>query len=210
MRIIASAVLGGVLGYERERAEKPAGLRTHMIVCVASALMMLLSIHISGIYAGQWFDPARIAAQVISGMGFLGAGTIIRQGSIVRGLTTAASLWFVAGVGLAIGAGFYFASIVAVAIVLVLFFVNMDKVLGIRRASTIEIRHIGGGEVTSRVIREVLGYDFDLGEITTERQMDGRTLIEVRLTRPADKENISQLMSGLKAIAEVTGVSITE
>ena len=101
VQLLLATVCGGVIGYQRELQESPAGFRTHVLVCVGAAVYMLVSLAV----AGQAFDPGRIAAQVASGMGFLGAGTIIKQGSIVRGLTTAASLWAVAAIGLAIGNG---------------------------------------------------------------------------------------------------------
>lgn len=99
--LLIATACGGVIGYQRETLERPAGFRTHILVCVGSAVYMLVSVAV----AGSQFDPGRIAAQVASGMGFLGAGTIIKQGSIVHGLTTAASLWAVAGIGLAVGYG---------------------------------------------------------------------------------------------------------
>ncbi|MBS4536012.1 MgtC/SapB family protein [Clostridium sp. D2Q-14] len=98
---------------ERESIKRPAGFRTHILVCVGSTLSMLLGIYISNIPGNFGIDATRIGAQVISGIGFLGAGTIIKEGSSVRGLTTAASLWAIACVGLAIGAGFYFGGIIA-------------------------------------------------------------------------------------------------
>ena len=103
-RLFLAAVLGGVVGIERGSGDRPAGLRTHVLVCTGSALIMLVSM-----YAFDSFDtprdPGRIAAQVVSGIGFLGAGTILHEGLTVRGLTTAASLWMVAAIGLAIGGG---------------------------------------------------------------------------------------------------------
>jgi len=99
VKLIVATFCGGVVGYERERYDHPAGFRTHVLVCVGAAVFMMVSVTV----AGERFDPGRIAAQVASGIGFLGAGTIIKQGSIVRGLTTAASLWAVAGIGLAAG-----------------------------------------------------------------------------------------------------------
>ena len=110
-RLFLAAALGGVIGFEREKHNKRmAGFRTHILVSIGSALIMLVSMHIFDIYAGKApVDPARIAAGVVTGIGFLGAGTIIRSGESVRGLTTAASLWTVSGIGLAIGCGFYIA-----------------------------------------------------------------------------------------------------
>jgi putative Mg2+ transporter-C (MgtC) family protein len=100
-QLLVATVCGGIIGYQRETLERPAGFRTHVLVCVGSAIYMLVSSYVGG----DRYDPGRIAAQVASGIGFLGAGTIIKQGSVVRGLTTAASLWAVAGIGLAAGFG---------------------------------------------------------------------------------------------------------
>lgn len=93
---------------ERESVKRPAGFRTHILVCTGSALTMMVSLYMFDLFYGKInADPGRIAAQVISGIGFLGAGTIIRDGASVRGLTTAASLWTIAAIGLAVGSGFY-------------------------------------------------------------------------------------------------------
>lgn len=108
LRLTLSCVLGGVIGYERQSRRKSAGLRTNVLVCLGSCLIMVLSQEIYQNVEGLTnADPARLAAQVVSGIGFLGAGTIMKEGLTVRGLTTAACLWVVAGVGLAVGAGFY-------------------------------------------------------------------------------------------------------
>lgn len=113
-RLLLSIVFGGIIGLERESVNRPAGFRTHILVCVGSSLTMLVSIYIFEQFnAFTSVDPARIAAQVVSGIGFLGAGTIIKEGATVRGLTTAASLWSVSAIGLAIGSGFYIAAVLA-------------------------------------------------------------------------------------------------
>ena len=118
IRIIMAGILGGLIGLERESLNKSAGFRTHILVCVGSALIMLVSQDLYQLYQGVTnIDPGRIAAQVVSGIGFLGAGTIMREGATVKGLTTAASLWVVAGVGLALGAGFYFPALVTTGVV---------------------------------------------------------------------------------------------
>ncbi|WP_425060897.1 Protein SapB [Sporomusa carbonis] len=117
LRLVISAILGGLIGLERESLERPAGLRTHILVCIGSSLMMIVSIYGFAGYESVSKDPGRIAAQVVSGIGFLGAGTILREGLTVKGLTTAASLWVVAGIGLAIGCGLFFAGIAVTALV---------------------------------------------------------------------------------------------
>lgn len=122
-RLLMAAALGSVIGIERERLQWAAGLRTHMLVCVGSALIMIVSIYgftqVEG-REGVMLDPSRVAAQVVSGIGFLGAGSILLRGEIIRGLTTAASLWTVAGVGLAVGGGLYVAASAATVIILLI------------------------------------------------------------------------------------------
>ncbi|WP_409227865.1 MgtC/SapB family protein [Gudongella sp. SC589] len=114
-RLLISALLGGIIGIEREASNRPAGFRTHILVSVGSTLIMLVSMYA----VPQPADRARIAAQVVSGIGFLGAGTILRTGNHIRGLTTAASLWVCAGIGLAVGSGYYFGGVVTAMIVLI-------------------------------------------------------------------------------------------
>ena len=119
-RILLAALLGGLVGLEREAAKRAAGLRTHTLVSVGSALIMMTSIHLYELYAGVAdVDPSRIAAQVVSGIGFLGAGTIIRSGRSISGLTTAATLWVVSAVGLAVGCGFWKAAVFTTATILI-------------------------------------------------------------------------------------------
>ncbi|HWJ03402.1 MAG TPA: MgtC/SapB family protein [Verrucomicrobiae bacterium] len=118
LKLLLAGVLGGLIGIEREALRKSAGFRTHVLVCLGSALIMIISQDIFRMYHNVAnADPARLAAQVVSGIGFLGAGTIMREGVNVRGLTTAASLWVVSGIGLAVGAGMYWAAGSATALV---------------------------------------------------------------------------------------------
>ncbi|BCZ80864.1 MgtC/SapB family protein [Paraburkholderia sp. SIMBA_049] len=122
-RLVLAAALGSVIGFERERLSWAAGLRTHMLVCVGSTLIMIVSAFgFADVLGNQHvvLDPSRIAAQVVSGIGFLGAGSILLRGEIIRGLTTAASLWSVAAIGLAVGGGLYTASIAATIIILII------------------------------------------------------------------------------------------
>ena len=118
LRLIIACLLGGVIGYEREHVHRPAGFRTHILVCVGSALVMITSEYIYYQFSSSVnVDPARLGAQVISGIGFLGAGTIIKEGVNVKGLTTAASLWAVSCVGIAVGIGFYSGAFIATVVI---------------------------------------------------------------------------------------------
>ena len=124
VRVVLAGVLGGAVGAERELREREAGLRTHMLVAVGAALFTIVSAYAWSDFTfsqrgGITFDPTRIAAQIVTGIGFLGAGAIIRQGLSIRGLTTAASLWVVAAIGMASGAGYYSAAVITTAIVLI-------------------------------------------------------------------------------------------
>ena len=119
LKLLLATLLGGVLGYERGREKKAAGLRTHILVCVGSALFMLISMHVAENSQGG-ADPGRIASQVVTGIGFLCAGTIFQSQGSISGLTTAASIWIVSAIGLAVGSGFIWP---AVATAMITFFV---------------------------------------------------------------------------------------
>lgn len=100
-------LLGGIIGFERELAGKPAGLRTNILICIGAALLMDVSLRVGIIEGHRVGDPGRIAAQIVSGIGFLGAGTILQGQGVVTGLTSAATIWVVAAIGMTVGAGFY-------------------------------------------------------------------------------------------------------
>ena len=121
LRLLLAAVLGGAIGFQREKVGKPAGLRTHMLICIGAALFTVTSIYA---FSGN-ADPSRIAAGVVSGIGFLGAGAIIFRTAdgYVAGLTTAATIWVAAGIGVAAGAGLYIASLVTTLITLIVLFI---------------------------------------------------------------------------------------
>ncbi|NIP40247.1 MAG: MgtC/SapB family protein [Candidatus Aenigmarchaeota archaeon] len=112
IKLVVSAVLGTLVGFERAVHNKPAGMRTHSLVCIGSTLFTILSVSVIG------GEPSRIAAGIVTGIGFLGAGIIFRAESKMRGITTAAELWVLASIGIAIGIGFYFAALAATLIVI--------------------------------------------------------------------------------------------
>jgi putative Mg2+ transporter-C (MgtC) family protein len=121
LRLLTAAILGSIIGFERERLLWSAGIRTHMVVCVGACLIMIVSAFgFADTLTSRnvVLDPSRVAAQVVSGIGFLGAGAILARNEIVRGLTTAASIWTVAAIGLAVGGGLYFAAAASTAIII--------------------------------------------------------------------------------------------
>ncbi len=118
VKMLVAVLFSGIIGYEREHSHRPAGFRTHILVAVGSALVMMTSKYVLLEYEGLGtFDPTRLGAQVISGIGFLGAGTILREGFSVKGLTTAASLWAVSCIGLAVGSGYYIGAFVTTIVI---------------------------------------------------------------------------------------------
>jgi putative Mg2+ transporter-C (MgtC) family protein len=130
IKLILAALLGGIIGVEREIRDKPAGLRTNILICVGSTLFMSISTKVAQILGG---DPTRIAAQIISGIGFLGAGAVLHSHGFVLGLTTAATIWVVAGVGMALGSGMYVVALFTTGMSLVtLYFLSFieDKIQG--------------------------------------------------------------------------------
>ena len=134
VRILIALACGGVIGYEREQKNRPAGLRKPMLVCIGAGLVMIVSQYLFEKYSPGVTDPARLGAQVISGIGFLGAGTIIRDRFSVKGLTTAATLWVVACIGLAIGSGYYLMGVIITGIIYLtlILFRMLEKVLKVK------------------------------------------------------------------------------
>ncbi|MCK5534063.1 MgtC/SapB family protein [bacterium] len=157
-RIILSFLFGILIGWERETHGRVAGLRTHVLVCMGANLFMLVSQHMFFLYRNvAAVDPSRIAAQIITGIGFIGAGTIMQAKFSVRGLTTAASLWVVAGIGMAIGSGCYFAAFITEALVLftLLLLWRLEHFFQRDWYKTIYISGVGDGEQLEK-IKQVL------------------------------------------------------
>lgn len=156
-RLLVAALLGGIIGLQREIAGKPAGLRTNLLICLGSALFTLISFNIpTSLGLG---DPARIAAQIVSGVGFLGAGTIIQSRHAVHGLTSAATIWVVAAIGMAVGAGFERSAALATAVILVALVglgAAETRLLG-QRLVAMTVR-VGGGGIDPESILERLSF----------------------------------------------------
>ncbi|WP_018924704.1 MgtC/SapB family protein [Salsuginibacillus kocurii] len=198
-RLILAASLAGAIGIEREYKDHPAGFRTHLLVGLGACLVMLMAMFGFESYMEAnpdvvAYDPSRLAAYVISGVGFLGAGTIIVQGVSVRGLTTAASIWVVAGIGLATGAGMYFAAILTTFIVLLsLFFLNrIDQLF--KKPQRLEevnvVLHEQEGKL-HYIISELEHVGVAIVKIRAEsqrRQEEGKNSYHIEIKRPDSVE----------------------
>jgi putative Mg2+ transporter-C (MgtC) family protein len=137
LRLLIACVCGGLIGIEREMHRKDAGFRTNALVCLGSCLIMMVSLEVHHLFKNEGpADPGRIAAQVVSGIGFLGAGAILRDQEGVRGLTTAAGVWVASGIGLACGLGLYIPALVCtvMTVFILIVFVKVDRVLRDRNA----------------------------------------------------------------------------
>ncbi|MGB9619188.1 MAG: MgtC/SapB family protein [Armatimonadota bacterium] len=186
LKLVVSLILGGVIGLERETHGRPAGLRTHILVCVGSTLFALCSYTI----AGNQFDPGRISAQIVTGIGFLGAGTIMRQGSVVRGLTTAASIWTVAAIGLAVAVGGQMMLVALAASVLVVGTLNLiphlERRLLLRTSERIlTVLVASGSEPTCRVLSVLTKHAARIRLLGSEETAEGaRQILRMRVRVP--------------------------
>ena len=203
LRLLLAGVLGGLIGLERETHGRPAGLRTHILVSLGSALFTV----VSASYNGPHSDPSRIASQIVSGIGFLGAGTIIRQGSIVRGLTTAASLWTTAAIGMAVGSGGALIYLAVVASVVV--FVTLSLITRVERAmiSRREARDLvvtlpGGRASISSVLDLAVRFGITVQGIRSEEIEPGTLEARLRLLLPPglDVGTVNADLTGLPQV----------
>jgi putative Mg2+ transporter-C (MgtC) family protein len=191
-RVALAAALGAVLGFERELREREAGLRTHLLVSVGSALFTIVSAYgfREFLTSGESViraDPTRIAAQIVTGIGFLGAGAIIRQGLAIRGLTTAATLWVVAAIGLAAGAGYYSAAVITTAVALVALWplraLAFRAVRRFRGETGLLLVQLPSGESPAKVIDVIEGAGAEIDSLEIGHEGDRRN-VEVTLELP--------------------------
>lgn len=208
-RLMLACFVGGVVGYERESANRPAGFRTHILVCVGSALVMMTGEYISRNFGGSP-DPARLGAQVVSGIGFLGAGTILRDGFNVRGLTTAASLWAVSCIGLACGIGFYAGACLASATVCatLIYFKRFEHKLWLRNThKTILVKTCDVQTTLADIGTIFIKYGIETKDIDFLGESDaGRLSIQFKVKMP--NSPIPELFGDISRIKCVEGVLI--
>ncbi len=216
LRLVVAAALGGAIGFERELREREAGLRTHMLVSVGSALFTIVSAYgfTSFLESGASVvraDPTRIAAQIVTGIGFLGAGAIIRMGLSVRGLTTAASLWVVAAIGMAAGAGYWEAALITTG--LVLLFLWPVRIFAYRllvrfrpEEGRLAVELERGGSAAP-VLEELERLDADVDAVEFHDLPDGRSLlIGVRYRTSKQAQEATDRIAGLSDVRRLQWV----
>jgi len=209
MRLMLAAVLSGIIGYERELHGRAAGLRTMILVGVGSCLIMLTSMQIYEIYHGaNSIDPGRIAAQVVSGIGFLGAGTILQFRASVRGLTTAAGLWAVAGIGLAVGCGFYSAALITTGVIFIVLVSLSSIEEKIRKDvyKTLKIEAVGGIDQLC-VIKQILAdaqveiKDMDIENYPAQAKFS--IFLQLKLSTNRLNDRLTESMSKVKGVNSI-------
>ena len=212
-RLLVAAVLGAIIGFEREIHDHPAGMRTHLLVAVGSALFTVISIFgFVGVLApgqGSPVDPSRVAAQIVTGVGFLGAGAILKYGTSIRGLTTAASMWTAAAIGMAAGAAEYILAGVGTAIVLFSLWPLNWVVQRMHPAGAEKVHlrlRLGGLEAVGRISAAAVAHNLEMAAIQSQRV--GKNQFEVDLDLHV--RSAGDLGSFIEALAAMNEVEMIE
>jgi putative Mg2+ transporter-C (MgtC) family protein len=207
-RLSAAMLAGLAVGFERERHYQPAGLRTHMVLALGSSLIMILSIYLPLHYLEKFHgsDPTRISAQVISGIGFLGAGAIFRYGFNVRGLTTAASIWTISGIGLAFGAGLYTLGAIGTGLLIIIlqgFDIIERKLFEQRDVRVLTVSFHSEEMDIKTVVREVKKFNITIRETSITELVESRT-VEVKINCRIDKDfDVRRLFDRLRQLGGI-------
>jgi putative Mg2+ transporter-C (MgtC) family protein len=214
LRLLGAAVAGGLIGLEREASDQPAGFRTHMLVALGSCLFTVVSAYgFDAFLADQpgpevRYDPTRIAAQIVTGIGFLGAGAILRYGTTVRGLTTAASLWVVAAIGMAIGAGAYLISLITTAITILALLalrpLRTRLVRGLRKEHEEFLVEADAGLEMGRLIEDLTDQGIRIDQFRAEDEDGARQIVLFLTLPPEDRpEDLVARLSRLPGVRNV-------
>lgn len=210
--LIAAVLAGGLIGIERSFHGRPAGFRTHTLVCLSSALLMLLTLYETTWNVGARpdsvrVDPTRMAQGIMTGIGFLGAGVIFKEGLSVRGLTTAASIWITAAIGVLVGVGFYFPAIVATA--LTLGTLAVFRIIERNMPSSQFAQHIlrlrAGDAMGEAELRELMReHGFSIANLSWRLEGPGREMEYRMMLRTLDPENLGRLARALQDLPRVS------
>jgi putative Mg2+ transporter-C (MgtC) family protein len=200
-----SILLGGAIGLEREFGHKPAGLRTNILICLGSTMMMSLSgLMLSG-KSATLFDPLRVAAGVITGMGFIGAGTVIRASGHIHGLTTASTLWTVTGLGLVIGAGYYRIAVLFAAIVVItlIFFRKIEQILPRKIAFQYVLEAKDKPGLLGELSEEARKRGIHLDDVVLKRAGTEAVINLYFVAREADEREFARSVAALGQVTEI-------
>ena len=203
-RMALAVAFGGILGLERGRKHRPAGFRTYMIVCLSSALIMITDLYLVEFYGTG--DPARLGAQVISGIGFLGAGSIMISNMRIKGITTAAGLWGSAGLGLALGAGFYIGAFITGVFLLIIMTImsRIDARMNAMSRSMIIFAEFKSTEALSSFVKEARKMNCTLSDIEMKKSLlDGDYIgvnIAISLPKRRNHAEVIQQFGALKGV----------
>jgi putative Mg2+ transporter-C (MgtC) family protein len=204
VRLVLALVLGALIGLERESVEKPAGLRTHTLVTLGAALFTLIS---KEGFFGSGADPARIASNIVVGIGFLGAGTIWRSGVTVTGLTTAATLWTSAAIGTAVGAGFYLGAVAATALVVVILipFKALERHLPRRGLATVELLLVDRPGQLGKIGTVLGAHNVNIENVEMSERMDEHVHISLAVRLPArlSRDDVLVALSDVDGVVQV-------
>jgi putative Mg2+ transporter-C (MgtC) family protein len=214
-RLTAALVCGALIGYERSFHGRPAGFRTHALVCTASSLLMLVTV-----YEAHWMgrasglvqiDPTRMAQGIMTGIGFLGAGVIIKEGLSVRGLTTAASIWITSAIGILAGIGFYFPMAVAVVLTLgvLSFFRWIERRMPVHAYYYFAIRFTSGAMSESQLRELIQGHGFSIANFSYRLDAPERVRRHSMVLRTAHRESAGRLAATLERTETVREFRIT-
>ena len=210
-RLLAALAAGAFIGYERSYHGRPAGFRTHALVCTASSLLMLITVYeshwVSGVAVGRvQLDPTRMAQGIMTGIGFLGAGVIIREGFSVRGLTTAASIWITAAIGILAGIGFYFPLVVAVVLTLgvLSFFRWIEARMPSQAYYHFDVRFARAAPMSERQVRDLVeAHGFSIANFSYRIEGEGRIRRHSMVIRSADRSAAGRLSVSLEGMEPV-------
>ena len=210
-RLLAALAAGALIGYERSYHGRPAGFRTHALVCTASSLLMLITVYeshwVSGVAVGRvQIDPTRMAQGIMTGIGFLGAGVIIREGFSVRGLTTAASIWITAAIGILAGIGFYFPLVVSVILTLgvLAFFRWIEARMPSQAYYHFDVRFARAAPMSERQVRDLVeAHGFSIANFSYRLEGEGRIRRHSMVIRSADRSAAGRLSVSLEGMESV-------